>query len=241
MRYLGGKSRLGKKIAGVILSATQRRDEYIEPFLGGAGVLVHMAPHFATVRASDVHEDLILMWQTVQCGWVPPEHVSEDEYTLLRHAKPSALRGFVGFGCSFGAKWFAGYARGINNKGTWRNYAAESSRAVAIASSALARATITRASALNVFPSSSAVVYCDPPYRETTGYSHVFDHDAFFRRATEWSRAGADVFVSEYQAPSDWTQIWEHAHRNSVAIGKTKQTTERLFVHESRVPHLVLG
>ncbi|MDD3417562.1 MAG: hypothetical protein PHY47_26820 [Lachnospiraceae bacterium] len=34
--------------------------------------------------------------------------------------------GFVGFLCSFGSKFFGGYARGKNNSGDARNYAMES-------------------------------------------------------------------------------------------------------------------
>lgn len=243
MRYLGGKSRLGKKIAQVILKATARRKEYVEPFLGGAGAFVHLAPHFDTVRASDVHEDLILMWQAIQQGWAPPTHVSEEEYKALRHAEPSALRGFAGFCCSFGGKWFNGYARcGSDAKPGKdpRSYAANGSRALAKAAPSFASAIVERTSFDTMSPSLYAVVYCDPPYRGTTEYSNAFDSDRFFAVVEQWSRNGSDVFVSEYQAPSGWVSIWEQEHNNSVAIGKAKKTTERLFVHESRVPFLTL-
>jgi hypothetical protein len=80
------------------------------------------------------------------------------------------------------------------------------------------------------------LVYCDPPYRGTTGYATgAFDHDAFWETARAWSRAGAVVLVSEYAAPPDWPCVASRAKPSCLAGGH-KQTArvERLFVHESR-------
>lgn len=111
MLYMGGKSRIAKELAATILSVTPRRDIYIEPFLGGGNSFLQLAPHFKIRFAGDVHEDLMLLWKAVQDGWQPPNTLSETDYKALQYAKPSALRGFAGFGCSFGGKWFGGYAR----------------------------------------------------------------------------------------------------------------------------------
>ena len=112
MRYLGGKSRIAKPILEVILAnATERTGVYWEPFIGGGGMASKAAKHFNRCIYSDQDEDLMLMWEALATGWEPPEQVSEEEYKALRHAEPSALRGFVGYGCSFGGKWFGGYAR----------------------------------------------------------------------------------------------------------------------------------
>ena len=53
------------------------------------------------------------MWKALQSGWEPPDIVTEAEYQYIKDHKDEdpALAGFVGFGCTFGAKWFAGYAR----------------------------------------------------------------------------------------------------------------------------------
>lgn len=64
------------------------------------------------VHASDAHEDLILMWQALMRGETEPfADVTEAEYSALKTAPPSARRGFVGFGASFGGGWFNGYGR----------------------------------------------------------------------------------------------------------------------------------
>ena len=53
------------------------------------------------------------------------------------------------------------------------------------------------------------VVYCDPPYRNTSNYRHTkeqFDHDKFW----EWARTrDYPVYVSEYSAPDDFVSIFE--------------------------------
>ena len=65
------------------------------------------------------------MLNAVKHGYDLPESVSEQEYKYIREHKDDdpALAGFVGFGCSFGGKWFGGYAR--DNR-TSRNYASVS-------------------------------------------------------------------------------------------------------------------
>ena len=112
MMYLGGKSRLAKRIGAAILENTDQRGQYIEPMIGGGSVFFELAPHFQMSYGGDVQEDLILMYQALADGWVPPDTVTEEEWRELRDSPPSAMRAFAGFGCSFGGRFFEGYARG---------------------------------------------------------------------------------------------------------------------------------
>jgi DNA adenine methylase len=111
MQYMGGKSRIAKPIAAAILEATSARCSYVEPFMGAGSVAAQLVPQFKRAYLSDASEDLIALWSAVQRGWEPPVEVTSAEYASLREAAPSALRGFAGYGCSFGGKWFGGYAR----------------------------------------------------------------------------------------------------------------------------------
>lgn len=96
-----------------------------EPFCGGLSVSVRLAAHGPGI-VSDANPALISMYQAVRDGWVPPEHVTREEYQAARTLPDSdPLKGFIGFGCSFGGKWFGGMAR---SRG--RNYSAESARAI---------------------------------------------------------------------------------------------------------------
>src|SRR5699024_3785535 len=109
MQYMGGKARIARRIVEAILEATPNRTRWVEPFVGGAWVLEHAAPHFQELSAGDVVPDLQLLYEAVAGGWEPPKTLSRDEYRELKPSTPSALRAFAGFGCSFGGKWFGGF------------------------------------------------------------------------------------------------------------------------------------
>ncbi len=232
MRYLGGKGRLAKQIACVILSSTPRRDFYLEPFLGGANTFEHISPYFARPHAGDIHEDLMLMWTAVASGWLPPDQLSQDQYEQLRSAPPSALRAFAGFFCSFAGAWFAKYAR--NERGT--NYAGESYRGIVRVAPAMRRSIVARSSYHQWTPGDGWVVYADPPYAKTAGYRDAasgFDHDYFWSTMDRWVNDGAHVYVSEFSAPPHWTCFGEVA-RPSAQKESQRQSCERLFTRTSR-------
>lgn len=227
MRYMGGKSRVAKGIAATMLEATSNRSVYVEPFLGGGSVAVQMVPHFGQSYLSDAHHDLIILWQALQLGWEPPDSVSEEFYRQLRDAGPSAIRGFVGYACSFGGKWFGGYARGVG-----RNYAGESRNLLLRKIPALTGARITHTDYRNVEIPDGAVVYLDPPYAGTTGYGAVgaFDTVMFWKWAETLS-ARASVFVSEYHAPDGWESAWSATPHVSLSrTDKTRRASEHLWV-----------
>lgn len=233
MLYLGGKGRIGGQIAETILANTNRRSVLLEPFLGGGNSFEHLAPHFANTMAGDLHEDLMLMWQAAREGWIPPDVVSEEEYLRLRNEAPSALRGFVGFGCSFGGKWWGGYARNAKIRKAGhrpRNYAGESSRAVIRTSRMMQTTTLRRAAFDEWDVPTDAVVYADPPYDRTTGYRVSFDRERFWSVMKSWSLSGARVFVSEYAAPTGWIPIWSRETREAMFTNRPGTKTENLFV-----------
>ena len=237
MRYLGGKFRIQKPLAAIInrvLLDTGRN--YYEPFCGSCYVLQNIQ---APKRyASDAHKELIAMWQALQGGWTPPEHVSEHAYKLAQLGSviiPEYERGFIGFGCSFGAKWFAGYV--TNN--IMRNYALQSKNSVLRKVKHLTDVTFTRADFLTVaMPDDNLVIYCDPPYEGTTGYKGTpkFDHAAFWQRCRDLVSAGHIVLVSEYNVPDDFVCVWTIETKTGLRTTANGRETriEKLFVHESQ-------
>lgn len=213
MQYLGGKYRIASRIAPLIVAAAEGRTRYVEPFLGGAAVFERVAPHFPDATGADVVEDLVLMWRAAIDGWVPPSDVTEEDYARLRDAEPSALRGFVGFGCSFGGKWFGGFARARIAGGRPAKEptsAPGSSRSVVRTAQRIGHARIVRSDYRRLDVGPDTVVYADPPYSGTTGYgaSGVFDSAEFWRVAEGWAASGAAVLVSEQSAPSPWESVW---------------------------------
>lgn len=226
MRYLGGKSKIAKPLTARILELTPNRKRLVEPFIGGGAMTSELAPHFGEVDASDAHEDLVLMWQALLNGWEPPTSITENEYKALKLSDPSALRGFAGFGVSWGGKWFGGYARGDG-----RNYADQSSRALVRQAAKMGNVTVSRAGFLEVNVRLNDVIYCDPPYAGTTGYEPVFNSEIFWITARSWVEKGADVFVSEYAAPEGWPEVWAKTRTRDMKSKLTNavQVTEKLF------------
>lgn len=230
MRYLGGKERLARHLAEVML-AGPARPYYWEPFVGGASVLKRMAPHFERAYASDVVPDLIELYRAVQRGVSLPTTITEAEYRALRNAEPSAVCALAGFGGSFGGKWFGGYARGNGPKGP-RNYVAETVRNLEAMREAISHVEFRCLPYEKATASAQMLVYCDPPYAGTTGYDGTdgFDHGAFWGWARQQARRGAMVYVSEYTAPPWAQQVWEKPVKSTVARAKVDNArTEKLF------------
>lgn len=233
MRYLGGKTRLAKEICAAILNDTDARDTYIEPFIGGGSVFAEMNQHFDIVRGGDAQEDLALLWRGLISGsFTPPEELTEDEWRDLRDSLPSALRGFAGYGCSFGGRFFEGYAR--NKMGT--NYAAQSARSLRkdLAKITPGKTAVFESDYRDWNPGRGDVVYCDPPYRHTkhyvskrSGLEH-FDHDEFWEVMREWRSRGVLVYVSEFSAPDDWEVVWEKKRKVGVGTESGASYTEKV-------------
>ena len=188
--------------------------------MGGGAMTERLSEVFDVVHPSDLSPDIVALWRVAANGWQPTTDISEAEYQRMKSDPvPSAYRGFVGFGCSFGGKWFGGYAKGgFNADGTPRNHRGESSRAVARIGSAIATATkggelVYHRSYEETPIIPGTAIYCDPPYQDTQGYDAVsgFDSEAFWEWVRHASRAGVDVFVSEYSAPGDFAKVWERS------------------------------
>lgn len=163
---------------------------------------------FSRKILNDRHKYLIAMLQGVQNGYNLPESITPEEYRYIRDHKDEdpALAGFVGFGCSFGGKWFGGYAR--NASGT--NYALQSKRSLLKDMATLQDAHFVCEDYRRVCIPPGAVIYADPPYNNTTGYSgERFDSSEFWRAMRLLADTGHTVFVSEQEAPPGIECIWE--------------------------------
>lgn len=229
MRYMGGKERQAKYLVPEILKHGAGCTSYLEPFLGGASIFSRMAPHFpGEATGADIQPDLILMWNAVLGGWDPPTSLTREEWYVLKASEPSALRGFAGFGCSFGGMFFQGYAK--ESPGHFR--VRDSHNSVLRKAARMTGAKILLADYREFDPGPGTLVYCDPPYAGTTGYVGVgqFDHAEFWTVARAWATDGATVLVSEYAGPDFTELVWERATR--VLLNRDSNTgvaIERLF------------
>jgi len=132
---------------------------------------------------------------------------------------------FVGFACSFGGKWFGGYAR----RNPPANFAGIGKRSVFKKMAGMMESTIIHGTYKDFTPS-GMLVYCDPPYANTTKYSMNFDSKEFWTTMEEWS-VDNTVLVSEYNAPDGWGDVLTLEHNTNFDSNRqSKQTrTEKVF------------
>lgn len=250
MQYQGGKSRIAKNIARAIYEVSRRKvtdsggycDDntscihggdcsFVSLFCGSCAVESKMQG-FSRVICNDKHKYLISLFRGVQSGYDLPESISEEQYRAIRNDKDvdPILTGFVGFGCSFGGKWFGGYAR--NKNGT--NYALQSKKSLLRDMATLKTAEFICSDYRNVPIPYGAVVYADPPYNNTTGYGgEKFDTEEFWRYMRLIAQTHHQVFISELQAPKDFICIWEKPFTRTLDRNKDNQfrVTEKLFTY----------
>lgn len=202
---MGGKAKIAKPIARYLQSIRQPGQLYIEPFVGAANILMHMTSG-GPCLAYDAHPDLILLWQALQKGWKPPTRVSRALHRKLRHSAPSALRAFVGFACSYSAKFFAGWAFSKRNP----RYAGEGSRGLARKMPFLQNVPFQQRDYSTILNPANALIYCDPPYAGTAGFRGVpqFDHEKFWDTMRRWSQNNT-VIISETTAPPDFQIVMQ--------------------------------
>jgi DNA adenine methylase len=228
MQYLGGKSKIAKKLAAAI-EPTLRGRYFWEPFCGGLSMSVALSaisPGYVT----DGNPALIALYKAVAAGWQPPTVFSYDSWVAAKTLPDSdPLKAFAGIGCSFSGSWFLSYA-----KDNYKNkYASQASNTVRrdVARVVTAGCKLDYVDFLTVEPvPTRMIVYCDPPYAGTVGYAGVvtFDHALFYERVRGWSRH-TDVFVSEYNMP--WgSPIMEFEHVIQAGGGTSaRRSRERLY------------
>lgn len=241
---MGSKARHARELLEIVLADRKPWQWYVEPFVGGANMIDKVDGNRI---GADYNPWVACLWQAVADGWVPPDLVTEDEYTALRVAKKvDALTAYAGISLSFGAKFFGGYARNVaGTKGSVENMRTQSRRAkqsLIKQSAALQGVKFHHSSYDTLAIPDQSIIYCDPPYAGTTGYATgAFDHDKFWQWCRDRVRDGHKVFVSEYTAPDDWVSVWEKRVNNTLTKDTgSKKGVERLFVLRGHEPKMGL-
>lgn len=229
MKYMGSKARYAKYILPIILADRESGQWYVEPFVGGANTF-HLVN--GNKIANDNNAYLVALLEAVGNGWIPPDVVTEEDYSHARSKRltmPKHEVAFTAIGASYSGKWFGGYARGNNSKGEPRNYALESKNNILKQAPGL-KAKYSSVSYDEVEIPPNSIIYCDPPYADTTKYDAGFDTTKFWEWCSQKVDEGHQVFVSEYKAPGGWVCVWEKQVNSSLTKQTgSKKAVERLF------------
>ena len=234
MRYMGGKHRLAKHIAPYIHARLGDR-VYVEPFCGALNVAAKVKARRMVLN--DLAPCLTELFAGVRDGSIAlPDAVSEEEYAAYkaeaRAGRHTPLGTFAGFGASFSGIFFGSYAKSSDS----RCYPAEAARGLRRKITALGDAEIewTALDYRDLALASPSLIYCDPPYADTSGYSATgggFDSEAFWDQCRAWARDGHIVLVSEETAPPDITEIahWRFTRGLRDGGGQAVVRYERLY------------
>lgn len=229
MQYFGGKAKVAKYIVPFLESQRKEGQKYLETFVGGANIVAKMG---GQRYACDFNEYLIEMYKAVQQGYDLPNELSEEDYQYIKNNKDEnkALTGFVGFGCSFAGKWFGGFAR---NK-IKHNYCQSSKNSLLKKMSTMQDVKFEWKDYKTLQPK-GFLIYCDPPYANTTKYTGTpdFDTEIFWDTMRKWSKDN-DVYISEYNAPDDFKSVLDMSTRTSIRdkTGNVIETCEKLFTYK---------
>jgi len=231
---MGSKRRVAKHILPIILDNRTDNQVYVEPFVGGGNLIEHVAnPRIA----SDINPFLIAALCIIKdFPSMLPKTLTESEYKEYRMKSKSynlsfyeqGLIGYVGFALSYGGKWFGGYCRDGAGK---RDYIMEAYRNAQKQTKHLQDIVFYNYSYEGVPIPPQSIIYCDPPYANTTKYSTSnFNHERFWEWCRKMTGDGHTVFISEYNAPPDFNCVWEKPVSSSLTADTgSKQAIECLF------------
>lgn len=228
MKYMGSKNRYTKLLLPIILKDRQEDQYYVEPFCGGCGLLKNVKGNRI---ANDNNFYLIETFKALQNGWIMPTEVTEELYINIKNNKddyPPHLVGYVAFQLSYGAKWFGGYRRDNTGK---RNYSIEAYNNVEKDIPLIQGVEFYSLSYKELEIPKNSIIYCDPPYHNTTKYkTGDFNHEEFWEWCREKHNEGHKIYVSEYNAPKDFKTIWEKEVNNTLDKNTgAKKGIEKLF------------
>lgn len=231
MQYNGGKYRVAKELAAVISMFNPK--VYWEPFVGAGNVIQYVNAPVKIGSDLDIH--IVSYLESVRDGWLPPTEISEVEYQFYKLYEPRtrecyATKAAVGYGCSFGGKFFGGFARDPRKA---RNFARTTHDHARKQSPALKGIDFRNQSYIEFVPAGVNVIYCDPPYAGTTecGSRRHFDSELFWAWCRAMVLTGVTVLVTEFAAPPFALEIWNREKFTDLRRADgNKVMTERLFM-----------
>lgn len=245
MRYCGSKRKFMKYLRPILTKDMDENTMFVDLFGGGMNVVCDI-PCDNKV-AIDYNKYVIALWKELQLNGMKniPTEVSEEMYNdvksdYINHTNKyeDYIIAYVGTCCSFGGSWFNGYARFNPNKN--EDHIKESYNGLKKQVEnfiGLKKTVFLHSSYDKIRLHKNDIVYCDPPYAMTKRYASDFNNDAFWEWAREASKKVKKLYVSEYDAPSDFKCIWQMEKKDGLGRQKgKKQNTkvEKLFVYKGK-------
>jgi len=239
MQYQGSKKRLSKTLKPFIEQYIKSDSIYVEPFMGGCNMLTEID---AKIKYGyDYNEYVVEFFKALQNNsFYPPDFIDKETYDKIKKDKEyqdnnKPLTAWVALGCSFGAKWFGGYAKDVTKAGKSRQMIARNGLDKQIPK--LKNIIFNYSSYDDIEIQENMVVYCDPPYADTLKYKDDFDSEKFWDWVLEKSEI-CPILISEYKKHSNekYSDIIPIFTKDvNCAMDECSNRTEKLFIHKKWV------
>jgi len=226
---MGSKTRIAKDIIPLLTKDRGSNQYFVDLFCGGCNVIDKIEGNRI---ANDINPYLIAFARALSEGWLPPPNIDEVMFNDIKNnldKYEARLVGYVGFQLTYGAKWFDSYRR--DSVGT-RNYSLEAYNNVRKQAPKLRGIEFFNLNYYDVPIPPKSIIYCDPPYQNTTKYkgNEGLDYERFWTWCRSRALEGHKVFISEYYAPLDFECIWSRSICSSLDSNTgAKKGVERLF------------
>jgi DNA adenine methylase len=240
MRYCGSKKKFMKYLKPILMQDMDENTVFVDLFGGGMNVVCEIPSEHKL--AVDYNKYVIALWEELKQNGMKniPTEVSEEMYNdvksdYINHNGKYAdyIIGYVGTCCSFGGSWFNGYARFNPNKNEDHIKEAYNGLKKQVENFIGLKETVFLHSSYDdISLDENYIVYCDPPYAMTKKYESDFNNEAFWEWARKTSKFVKKIYISEYEAPSDFKCIWQMEKKDGLGRKKgEKQNTrvEKLF------------
>ena len=252
MRYSGSKRRFMKELRPILMKHVKENTLFVDAFGGGMNVICDI-PHNRKC-AVELNRYVYSLWIHIRdcitknnktIDELIPKELTEEKYYEIKKSYidkdgrfPDWLIGYVGSALSYGGGWFAGYAK-FNHKKN-ENHILEAFNGLKKQVENfyfLEKTNFVNCSYDEMIYPPNSVIYCDPPYADTKKYETDFNHEIFWEWVRKMSKQGHYVYVSEYNAPSDFKCIWQKKKKDGMSMTKKgkKQNIkiEKLFIYNN--------
>jgi DNA adenine methylase len=233
MRYLGAKNRIAKEIVEVMSAEREEGMTWVEPFMGSGKVISLVNGRRI---GADVNHEMIALFKAIRGGWKPPADVSREFYYEVKNNQENYsehFKAFINIGCSFGGKRWGGFA----TDNASRNYAQQAHNTLMRLKPLIQDIGLHSCDYKDLAIPKQSFIYCDPPYRNTTGYGFKFNHDEVDDWCRDRVKEGHYVFVSEYSMPDDFELAWSKEVKVTLDFKDNNMTkTEKLFRLHKKPP-----
>lgn len=220
MYYLGGKTLIGRKIAGIINKYITDDKPFYSLFTGSGGV-----EQFINANQkyyNDLHYALKPLYEELKTNWLPSleecselfnvncfdyhnafkkwridnKHFFTQDNFINYSRRIQAYLCLIGFGTSFSGKWLESFALTRNDHVLRHCFKGIKKKVFNGLTYNLK--TFTQNDYKTYHNIHNSIIYCDPPYENVSGYSTgTFNNNEFFEFASMITKQNNIVFISE--------------------------------------------